>query len=119
MKAQRRIAHRLLDIVDAIDNIRTALEGCTFETFRTHSLIRPAVERYFEILCEASRHVPENVREANPDIPWRKVADLGNVLRHAYFNTDPAILWDIYANHLDQLEAVVRRAQRDFPDVDS
>ncbi len=75
------------------------------------------VERYFEIISEASRHLPASITESNAAIPWRRVADLGDVLRHAYHNTDPAILWHICVNHLDALEVAVRRAQADFPDV--
>ncbi len=43
-----------------------------------------AVERYLERLSEASRHVPDALKEKHPNIDWRGVADLGNVLRHAY-----------------------------------
>lgn len=117
MKPERRTAHRLLDILDAVGDIKAALEGETYDSFRKHRLIRPAVERYFEIISEASRHLPASITESNTTIPWRKVADLGNVLRHAYHDTDPAILRDIYTNHLDALETAIRRVQSDFPDV--
>lgn len=117
MKHERRIAHRLLDILDAIDDIRSALAGVSYETFVSHRIIRPAVERYFEIISEASRHLPESIKERNAASSWRRIADLGNVLRHAYHDTNPAILWDIYSHHLDPLEAAIREAQTDYPDV--
>jgi uncharacterized protein with HEPN domain len=117
MKPERRTAHRLLDILDAITDIKAALADQNYDTFRSHRLVRPAVERYFEIISEASRHLPASITESDTTIAWRRVADLGNVLRHAYHDTDPAILWGIYLNHLDALEAAIRHAQADFPDV--
>jgi uncharacterized protein with HEPN domain len=119
MNPARRIAHRLLDILEEIDTIREVLDGETFETFRNHRLKRPAVERMFEIISEASRHVPDEVKSAHRGVPWRKVAGLGNVLRHDYPETNPAILWDIYENHLSQLEDTIRAAQPHYPDVEN
>lgn len=117
MNAARRVAHRFADMLEAIDDIRGALEDETFESFRTHRLKRSAVERLFEIISEASRHVPDKVKSSHGDVPWKKVAGLGNILRHAYQDTNPAILWDTYQNHLPALEKAIRAAQPDYPDV--
>jgi len=118
MKIERRIAHRLLDILDAIDDIRNTLAGESYDTFVLDRLKRPATERFFEIISEASRHVPASVKQREAAIPWQKVADLGNVLRHGYHHTKPEVLWDIYQNYLSELEAAVRRALPDYPDVE-
>lgn len=45
------------------------------------------------------------------------MAGLGNILRHAYQDTNPAILWDTYQNHLPALAKAIRAAQPDYPDV--
>jgi uncharacterized protein with HEPN domain len=118
MKPARRIAHRFLDILEAIDDIRDLLNGETLETFRGNRFKRPAAERLLEIISEASRYVPDAVKSSHSGVPWRKVAGLGNILRHAYHETNPAILWDIYENYLSQLEDAIRAAQPDYPDVD-
>lgn len=117
MKSSRRIAHRLIDILEAIAGLRLAVQGETFETFQNHPIRRPAAERFLEIISEASRHVPEEVKTSCETVPWRKIAALGNILRHAYHDTDPAIIWDIHQNHLDELERVIRRIQPAYPDV--
>ncbi|HVW58161.1 MAG TPA: HepT-like ribonuclease domain-containing protein [Rhizobiaceae bacterium] len=119
MKPERRIAHRFLDILEAIDAIRSILAGETFEAFRGDRLKRPAVERYLEIISEASRHIPDAVKSGHGGVPWQKIAGLGNILRHDYPDTNPSILWDIYKNHLTQLEDTIRQAQPDYPEVDS
>lgn len=117
MRTERRTAHRLLDILDAIADIRAALEDENFNSFVANGLKRAAVSHYLLIVSEASRHLPPSVIQSNPATPWRKIADLGNVLRHAYHDINPAILWDIYENQLDALETIVRQAQADYPDV--
>lgn len=55
-----------------------------------------AFERFLEILSEASRHIPETLKAKTPEVPWRRVGDIGNHLRHAYHRVDAGVLWDIY-----------------------
>src|SRR6266849_3663640 len=56
---------------------------------------RVAVERMFEIISEASRFIPEDMKAKEKDIAWQRMADLGNWLRHAYHRIDAEILWNI------------------------
>ncbi|MEJ2625198.1 MAG: DUF86 domain-containing protein [Pseudolabrys sp.] len=70
---------------------------------------RAALERFLEILSEASRHIPEEWKTEFTDIPWRQVADLGNFIRHAYYKIDLEILWSIYENDLHSLELVAEK----------
>jgi uncharacterized protein with HEPN domain len=96
--AGERIAH----IDTAIDDIRGALAGQTM-------MLRLAVERLLEIISEASRHIPVDMKAKEPNINWRRLADLGNWLRHAYHRTDPGFLWDMIGNDLEPLKIFVRR----------
>jgi uncharacterized protein with HEPN domain len=73
---------RLKDIVEAIGYIRTDMENATLESFTADRRKRWQVERGLEIVSEASRHLPEEMKVRHPEIPWRKVAGIGNVLRH-------------------------------------
>lgn len=57
-------------------------------------------ERSLEVISEASRLLPTDLKESKADIPWRKIADFGNVLRHAYFAVDPDIVWRIVRDDL-------------------
>ncbi|WP_186767221.1 HepT-like ribonuclease domain-containing protein [Devosia ginsengisoli] len=82
-------------------------------------IIRAALERYLEIVSEASRYIPPEMQQTyGSDVPWRAVADLGNILRHAYHMTDLPALWRIYQQDLDPLEAVVKAMLADLdPDA--
>jgi uncharacterized protein with HEPN domain len=86
---KERTAHRLSDIIDSIDAIHSLLEGKTFEDMASDRVTKAAFERFLEILSEASRHIPETLKAKAPDVPWRRVGDIGNHLRHAYHRVDP------------------------------
>ena len=101
------VEDRLRDVLEAITDIDELLQGATFEHFTTNRTLRLATERLLEILCEASRHSPEDIKSAAPHIHWRKMIDFGNLLRHAYHTTDAAKVWDIAQNELPALETFV------------
>ncbi|SRR6266702_692542 len=100
---------RLLDILEAIAEIDKMLAGCHIEQFAADKMRRMATERYLEVVCEAARKLPENIKQVERDIDWRKMNDFGNRLRHAYHETDVVIVWDIIQNHLPRLNSFVKR----------
>jgi uncharacterized protein with HEPN domain len=100
-------------ILEAIANIETDTAGCDFETFRLDRRARQLVERNLEILSEASRRLPKDLKDQGTQIPWRAIAGIGNVLRHDYHDTYPTVLWDTCKKDLTPLkEAVLRIAGR-------
>jgi uncharacterized protein with HEPN domain len=98
---------RLRHIKDRIVAIKALLSGKTFEQVAADSDSRAALERHLEIISEASRHLPEAWKAGHKQIPWRNIADLGNVIRHAYDEVDLGILWDISEKGLPELERAV------------
>jgi uncharacterized protein with HEPN domain len=62
-----------------------------------------AVVRSLEIIGEAARQMPKSFKEAHPDIPWREVASLRNLIAHEYFGLDSDILWDIIQTQVSDL----------------
>lgn len=93
-----RTIFRLRDIAEAIDQIEFLLRGKTFDDVRADRNVRAAFERFLEIISEASRHIPKDLRDQAPEIPWVRVSDIGNHLRHAYNRVDAEILWDLHQN---------------------
>jgi uncharacterized protein with HEPN domain len=100
---------RLLDIVEAIADIDEMLAGYRLEQFTEDKMRRMATERYLEVVCEAARKLPDDVKQDERGIDWRKMNDFGNRLRHAYHETDAAIVWDIIQNHLPRLSSFAKR----------
>jgi uncharacterized protein with HEPN domain len=66
------------------------------------------VERGIEIVSEASRHLTDELRARHPEIPWKKVAGIGNVLRHNYENIAAAVIWKLVQADLPELGRICR-----------
>ncbi|KJC62692.1 hypothetical protein UP10_00440 [Bradyrhizobium sp. LTSPM299] len=103
------VEDRLRDILEAITEIEGIVAGSNFEQFSTDKVRRLATERLLEIVCEASRRIPDSVKDPDVGIDWRKMIDFGNVLRHAYHATRVDIVWDIVRIDLPALKAFVSR----------
>lgn len=102
-----RVRDRLEHILAAIAAIERLTAGMTLSAYAADADLVAAVERYFEKLSEASRHLPATLTARHPEIPWRSVADLGNVLRHAYDQVSDQRLWLVITDHLPALRAAV------------
>lgn len=85
----RSLAPRLGDMVQACERIRTLLHDMSLEAFEDDWQRQWLVERGLEIISEASRHLPAELKARHPNIPWVKVAGIGNVLRHNYEHVAP------------------------------
>ncbi|HVZ68665.1 MAG TPA: HepT-like ribonuclease domain-containing protein [Rhizomicrobium sp.] len=109
MAAARTPIERLQDIAECIGKIGRFLAGKTFDDFASDALVHDAVVRNLEIISEASRHITSELKAEVPEVPWRKVADMGNWLRHAYEKTEDKILWETIEQGLPALDAAVRR----------
>jgi uncharacterized protein with HEPN domain len=99
---------RLTDILEAIGHIRAEMADVSPEAFEVDWRKRWLVERGVEIVSEASRHLPADMKARHPEIPWPKVAAIGNVLRHEYERIAPDILWRLAQEELLPLEKACR-----------
>ncbi|MGQ0680753.1 HepT-like ribonuclease domain-containing protein [Bradyrhizobium sp.] len=100
---------RLLDILEAISSIEKMIQGKNLDQFASDMMMRMATERLLEIVCEASRSLPDEIKKSEPTINWRKIIDFGNVLRHAYHAIRVDILWDIVQVDLPALKSFAAR----------
>src|ERR1700731_4691506 len=83
-------------LLDIRDNIRLAsafIEGADFDAFRDNQLLFYAVTRALEIISEASRRLPDDMRARHPNIPWVEMAGAGNVYRHDYEDVRQLLVW--------------------------
>ena len=76
--------------------------------FRADETLRRAFVRSLEIIGEAAKSLPEPVRLKYPEIDWKRIAGLRDILIHEYFGVDAEIVWDIVENKLNTLEDVVQ-----------
>jgi uncharacterized protein with HEPN domain len=94
----------LVDICGEISGIRELIKGADLATFASNWAMKRAVEHALLIVAEAAKHLPSEMKESQPNVPWQKIHGLGNLLRHEYRSIDPEVLWSIVTEHLDALD---------------
>lgn len=94
---------RLEDILEAIDRINRYTEGMTEVRFRESEMVQDALIRNFTVIGEASRHIPEDIQERHPEVPWSSMRGMRNLVVHEYFGVDVKILWDTLQEDLPDL----------------
>jgi len=106
----KRKTHSLFveDILESMDKIERYTKGLTYDGFVKDEMVVDAVIRNIEIIGEAARNMPEDVREKYPDIPWRRMIGLRNIAIHEYFGVDLSIVWEIISKNLPETKPMVK-----------
>lgn len=103
-KFSRDWSFRIKDILQAIDKIEKYTKNMTLSEFKKNELVIDAVIRNFEIIGEASVHVPHAFRSTHPDIPWKQMTAMRNVLIHEYFGVNIGTVWQTVQIRLPTLK---------------
>ena len=93
----------LSDIQTACRKILSYVQGLDRKAFFADEKTVDAVVRNLEIIGEAVKQVPQDIRKTTPGIPWRRIAGLRDILIHHYFGVDEAVLWDIVSTQVASL----------------
>jgi uncharacterized protein with HEPN domain len=99
-------AQRLKDIIDNIDAISAFTAELEFPAFSADRKTVYAVVRALEIVSEASRRLPEDLKNRHPEIDWTAVAAAGNIYRHEYEAVDEGLIWHTARHDLAALRGV-------------
>jgi uncharacterized protein with HEPN domain len=109
MTQSRNFTAYLHDILDAIDKAEKFLKGLSFADFDKDEKTQFAVIRALEIIGEATKKIPENIRSQYSDVPWREVAGMRDILIHDYFGVDTEVVWK--TTHVDLPELRIQIQQ--------
>ncbi len=91
------------DILEARDRILKYTEGMTHKDFAKSNITVDAVVRNLEVIGEAARKLPSEIKAKSPEIEWHKIVGLRNILTHEYFGISTQIVWDVVTNKLDAI----------------
>ena len=100
---------QLDDILEAIERIRKYTQNLDEAEFSSDIKTQDAVIRNLEIIGEAARSLPDEIKKSRSEIEWQKIIALRNILIHEYFGVNTTILWDIVQNKLDTLEQTCKK----------
>ncbi|MBM3181886.1 MAG: DUF86 domain-containing protein [Chloroflexi bacterium] len=99
----------LRDMLENAEKALSFVEGLDYDGFCKDDKAMYAVIRAFEIIGEAARQVPEDVRDANPEIPWREITGMRNKLTHEYFGVNTKVVWRTVNEDLPVIIPVLKK----------
>ena len=102
------------DILDAMDKAETLMEGVSFEQFEADFRINFAVVRALEIIGEAAKRLPDDLRTKYPDVPWRGRAGMRDRIIHGYDNVDLQIVWDVVQRDIPHFRPMIQGVLKDY-----
>jgi len=95
-------------MLDEIEYLRCRVEHADYAAFLKDETLKRAFVRSMEIIGEASKKIPLDVKAMQPDIEWRKVSGMRDRLIHDYFGVDYAIVWDVATNKMPELHGKLK-----------
>lgn len=101
---KRKVGPVLAEIREAIEGIETHTAGKTLVDFQQDWLLRLAVQRALEIISEAARHIPDELVDHAPDVPWKRIRGIGNILRHEYHKIADDVIWAVVVENVGPLK---------------
>jgi len=106
----------LEDILEAMNKIERFIKGLTRDQFEKNEVVIDAVIRNIEIIGEAAKNIPEDIRAKNPAIPWNRMIGLRNIAIHEYFGVDLNIIWEIITKNLPETKPKIEAMLKDLSD---
>ena len=104
----------LQQLQDAARHAQAICEGKTLEELLDDWQAIAALERFIEIVGEAVKRLPAELKERYPDVPWKEIAGTRDHLSHGYDDVDYQVLWDAVNNDIPKLLATVERMLSDL-----
>lgn len=101
------------DMIEFAENVIDYTKGLERADFAADKIIRDAVLRNLELIGEAAGHIPNEIRSAHPEIPWRKVIGNRNHLIHGYLNIDDVTIWITIREKVPELLPLLKALRAD------
>jgi uncharacterized protein with HEPN domain len=111
---KRKTSLYVKDILDAISQMDRFTEGMDFAGFQRDDKTASAVIRKLEILGEAAKSIPSEVRQNNKDIPWADMAKTRDKIIHGYFGVDYGVIWKTIKERLPKIKSPLKRLLKEL-----
>lgn len=105
---------RLQHILDSIDEIKSAIDGKTIESFSQNHVLRIAVVKWIEIIGEAANHISPETKKNAAGVEWSMIIGLRNIVVHEYFGINYEAIWNIAINDVPVLAEAIEQLIKEF-----
>jgi len=109
--SSRSARERIQDILIAIDSIQRCTAGMNFNEFSLNEIVVKAVLYDLIVIGEAAINIPNDIRSLAPELPWRLMSDMRNIMAHEYFQVNLRITWSTIQNNLPSLIQPLQQLQ--------
>ena len=107
MSAKREVRDYLNDILESVDDIHEFTRGMTYAEFAADKKTVKAVIRCLEVIGEAAKKIPAEIRASYSSLPWAEISGMRDKLIHEYFGVDIEIIWETVNSDLGSLKTVI------------
>jgi uncharacterized protein with HEPN domain len=107
------------DILDSITKIEQYIKDIDQQRFLTDTQIQDSVLRRLEIIGEAVKNIPNSFRDKYPQIPWKNVAGLRDILIHEYFGVNMRRAWKVARHDIFDLKQKLLKVKKDMETLSS
>jgi len=111
---KREIGDYVEDIIEAMNNAMDFIRGMSFDDFVKDTKTVYAVIRAIEIIGEAVKRIPKDVKNKYPDIPWRSMAGMRDKIIHAYFGVRIDMVWEVVKRDIPELKPKFEKILEDI-----